>query len=90
MIPFAVAALTLRCVIRTPLGQNGGMKIHLNSELRQVESGTTLALLLDAEGLAGRRVAVEVNGEIIPRGRHAQQSLEDGDRVEIVHALGGG
>jgi sulfur carrier protein len=70
--------------------QNGGMQIHLNGKPRQIESGTTLISLLDAEGLAGRRVAIELNGEIIPRSRHAEQSLEDGDRVEIVHALGGG
>ena len=50
----------------------------------------TLASLLEAEGLAGRRVAVEVNGMIVPRGQHASQQLADGDRVEIVHALGGG
>lgn len=66
------------------------MQIHLNGELRQVASGTSLALLLDTEALAGRRVAIELNGEIIPRGRHAERSLEEGDRVEIVHALGGG
>ncbi len=70
--------------------QNGGMQIHLNGELRQIATGTTLALLVDAEGLAGRRVALELNGEIIPHARHAEQSLEEGDRVEIVHALGGG
>ncbi|MBP7367169.1 MAG: sulfur carrier protein ThiS, partial [Pseudoxanthomonas sp.] len=53
-------------------------------------AATTLASLLEAEGLAGRRVAVEVNGMIVPRGQHASQRLADGDRVEIVHALGGG
>ena len=46
--------------------------------------------LLDSEGLAGRRVAVEVNGEIVPRGQHAGRVLGAGDVVEIVHALGGG
>jgi len=35
-------------------------------------------------------VAVEVNGEIVPRGRHAEHRLQPGDRIEIVHALGGG
>ncbi len=70
--------------------QNGGMQIHLNGELRQVASGTTLALLIEAEALAHMRVAIELNGAIIPRSRHAEQALVDGDRVEIVHALGGG
>ena len=66
------------------------IRLHLNGEPRQFAPATTIAALLDAEGLAQRRVAVEVNGEIIPRGRHAEHSLADGDKVEIVHALGGG
>lgn len=66
------------------------IRLHLNGEPRQLAPGTTIAGLLEAEGLAQRRVAVEVNGEIIPRGRHAEHALADGDKVEIVHALGGG
>ena len=46
--------------------------------------------LLQAQGLGERRVAVEVNGEIVPRGQHAGHVLAAGDQVEIVHALGGG
>ena len=64
--------------------------VLLNGEPRQLNPGATIAALLDAEGLAQRRVAVEVNGEIVPRGRHAGHPLADGDKVEIVHALGGG
>ena len=64
--------------------------IQLNGEPRHLEPGATIATLLDAEGLAQRRVAVEVNGEIVSRGRHAGHQLHDGDKVEIVHALGGG
>ena len=66
------------------------MEIVLNGEPRSFAAATTLASLLEAAGLAGRRVAVEVNGMIVPRGQHASQQLADGDRVEIVHALGGG
>ena len=66
------------------------MQIHLNGESREVAEGLLLAALLDEAGLAGRRVAIEVNGEIIPRGRHASHLLSKGDRIEIVHALGGG
>ena len=66
------------------------MQIHLNGESRTVDAGLALATLLEQAGLAGRRVAVEVNGTIIPRGHHAEHRLNDGDRVEIVHALGGG
>lgn len=66
------------------------MHIQLNGEPRRLAAGATIAALLDAEGLAQRRVAVEVNGEIVPRGLHAAHGLRDGDKVEIVHALGGG
>jgi len=66
------------------------MNIRLNGEELAIESGSTIAALLAQQGLAGRRVAVEINGEIVPRGRHADHAILDGDRVEIVHALGGG
>ena len=66
------------------------MQIQLNGEPRHIESDATITTLLKAEDLAQRRVAVEVNGEIVPRGRHAEHRLHDGDKVEIVHALGGG
>jgi sulfur carrier protein len=66
------------------------MDIQLNGDTRDIPEATTLAALLDREGLAQRRVAVEVNGEIVPRGRHATHALQPGDTVEIVHALGGG
>lgn len=69
---------------------NAGMDIVLNGEPRRIATSTTVLQLLQHEGLAERRVAVEVNGEIVPRGRHAAHALQDGDRVEIVHALGGG
>ena len=66
------------------------MDFTLNGEPRTLDPDTTVIALLQAEGLAGRRVAVEVNGEIVPRSRHDARLLADGDRVEIVHALGGG
>ena len=69
---------------------NRAMDITLNGEARTLTAPSTLADLLTAEGLAGRRIAVEVNGEIIPRTRHADTALNAGDVVEIVHALGGG
>ena len=71
-------------------GDNRRMDIRLNGELRSIPELATLAALLEREGLAERRVAVEVNGEIVPRGRHAAHALQPGDIVEIVHALGGG
>jgi len=66
------------------------MLIHLNGEARRLDAPCTLAQLLADADLAGRRVAIELNGAIVPRGRHAEHLLADGDRVEIVHALGGG
>lgn len=62
----------------------------LNGDSRQLPQDSTVLDLLQAEQLTERRVAVEVNGEIVPRGAHATRTLRDGDRVEIVHALGGG
>lgn len=66
------------------------MDIVLNGESRSLATTLTVLELLQAEGLGERRVAVEVNGEIVPRGRHGERALREGDRVEIVHALGGG
>ncbi|WP_290885392.1 sulfur carrier protein ThiS [Arenimonas sp.] len=66
------------------------MQIQLNGQPRGIEAGTTLAALLDAAGYAGRKVAVEVNLDVVPRSQHASHVLADGDRVEIIHAIGGG
>lgn len=66
------------------------MNIRLNGEPLALTAPCTLAELLVAQGLAERRVAVEVNGDIVPRSRHSGHPLADGDVVEIVHALGGG
>ncbi|MGH8081178.1 MAG: sulfur carrier protein ThiS [Lysobacter sp.] len=66
------------------------MNILLNGEPRTLAAPVNLTELLQAEGLGERRVAVEINGEIVPRGRHAGTALAEGDKIEIVHALGGG
>ena len=66
------------------------MDIQLNGESRTLPDAATLADLLTTEGLAGRRIAVEVNGQIIRRADHSTTALGHGDVVEIVHALGGG
>lgn len=71
-------------------GDNGAMDIVLNGTALPLGEESTIADLLASQGLAGRRVAVEVNGEIVPRGRHGSHLLAQDDRVEIVHALGGG
>jgi sulfur carrier protein len=66
------------------------MSITLNGSPLDCTPHTTIALLLDQAGYAGRRVAVEVNREIVPRSQHATHTLVDGDQIEIVHAIGGG
>ena len=66
------------------------IQIQLNGEARCIAAGTTVADLIEQLGHAGRRVAVEVNREIVPKSRHAEHPLGDGDIVELVHALGGG
>ena len=71
-------------------GDNAGMDILLNGEPLSLPDTTTLAALLESQHLAERRVAVEINGEIVPRSRHAEHALQHNDRIEIVHALGGG
>ncbi|MEJ2106888.1 MAG: sulfur carrier protein ThiS [Acidiferrobacteraceae bacterium] len=66
------------------------MKIVLNGEERELAAPTTVAQLLRQIGLAEKRVAVEVNLEIVPRSEHSRHALSDRDRVEIVQAIGGG
>ncbi len=66
------------------------MQILLNGAARDVDAGATVATLLEAAGYAGRKVAVELNQAVVPRSQHATQPLADGDRVEIIHAIGGG
>ena len=63
--------------------------VNLNGVERAVDAGT-VADLVAALGLAGKRIAVERNGEIVPRSRYAETPLAGGDRVEIVGAVGGG
>jgi len=66
------------------------LEITLNGAVRRLDAPLTVAALLEAEGLAGKRVAVERNGEIVPRSRHEHVVLASGDRLEIVVAVGGG
>jgi sulfur carrier protein len=66
------------------------MELIINGESQQLPTPLSVAALLEARGLAGKRVAVERNGEIVPRSRHAETALAAGDRIEIVVAVGGG
>ena len=66
------------------------MRIVLNGVERELDGPVTVAALLEASGYGERRVAVELNGEVVPRSRHAEHGVRDGDRLEVVHAIGGG
>ena len=77
-----------------PTGRNAGkiarMKIRLNGEEREFAAPLSVLGLLQAAGYGERRVAVEVNREIVARSRHALRALCEGDEVEIIQAIGGG
>jgi sulfur carrier protein len=66
------------------------ISITVNGDRRQFAPPLDCAELLKRLELAGKRVALERNGEIVPRSRYADQALADGDTVEIVVAVGGG
>ena len=66
------------------------IEVQVNGAAQRFEPGTDVAALLDRLQLAGKRVAVERNGEIVPRSRFAQTALANGDQLEIVVAVGGG
>ena len=69
--------------------ERNNMQLTVNGEPYEFH-GKTIADLVDAMALNGRRLAVEVNRNIITRSAHDQHQLHDGDIVEIVHAIGGG
>ncbi len=66
------------------------MNIILNGEERTLDSAKTLTGLVESLGLDVRKVAVERNLEIVPRSAYGATNLTDGDRIEIVHFIGGG
>jgi thiamine biosynthesis protein ThiS len=66
------------------------MHISLNGETRTLEKGATVADLIAELNLADQRLAVEVNEELVPRSTFSGHHLKAGDKMEIVHAIGGG
>lgn len=66
------------------------MHVTLNGEARQVRDGLTVAELVSDLGLRARRIAVEINLDILARDDYERHALRDGDVVEIVHFIGGG
>lgn len=66
------------------------MQISVNGDTLEMRDGASLTELVEQMGLTGKRIAIELNAEIIPRSEHAGTALTQGDNVEIVHAIGGG
>lgn len=66
------------------------IQLTINGKPERIDGAQTVLGLLESMQLAGKRLAVERNGEIVPKGRHADTRLADGDRLEIVVAVGGG
>jgi len=66
------------------------MKLQINGQEREFPSPLSLAALVDSLGMKAGRVAVELNRDIIPREQWATTNLAEGDRLEIVHFVGGG
>jgi sulfur carrier protein len=69
---------------------DGSASIFVNGEPAGVPPGSTVAQLLVQLEMAGKRVAVAINAEVIPRSAHAEVRVAAGDRVEILEAVGGG
>ena len=66
------------------------IQLSVNGQIRRIEPGVDLARLLETLELSGKRVAVEKNGQIVPRSQYPSTRLAEGDALEIVVAVGGG
>jgi len=66
------------------------MHVNINGQPRELPSGATAADVIELLGLHGKRLAMEINEQILPRSEYPDHELSDGDNVEIVHAIGGG
>ena len=66
------------------------IEITLNGTSRHIANKTTIVDLLSQLGFGDKKIAVEVNENIIPRSQHLSYAVQAGDRIEIVHAVGGG
>lgn len=64
--------------------------LYVNGAARSVPADSTVAQLVESLDLGQRRIAIELNGEVIPRSEHASRPLNDHDRIEIIRAIGGG
>jgi sulfur carrier protein len=71
-------------------GKGSRMKVSINAEWRELPDGLTVAALVNMLGVTAPHVAVELNLEVVPRARHAETAIRDGDRLEVVTLVGGG
>ena len=66
------------------------LELKINGEIRQFPEDLSVAGLIELLGYTGKRIAIERNGEIVPKSQHASTALASGDQLEIVVAVGGG
>ena len=66
------------------------IQLTINGEVRQFDQPINITQFIDQNNLQGKRIAIERNGEIVPRSQYAEQFLADGDQLEVVVAVGGG
>ena len=66
------------------------ISISINGTAHQFDTPISITVLLETMQLGNKRIALERNGEIVPRGQFTQQMLADGDKLEVVVAVGGG
>ena len=64
--------------------------VHINGAPRQMADSCSIAELIDTLGYTGKRIALEKNGDIVPRSQYAENTVNAGDKLEIVVAVGGG
>ena len=64
--------------------------VYVNGAARQLTNSCSIAALIEELGYTGKRIALEKNGEIVPRSQYPEHTLHDGDKLEIVVAVGGG
>ena len=66
------------------------MEVLVNGERRTMREGTTISDLLADLRIGGRRIAVEINRDVLPAGEYVHRAIREGDQIEIVHFVGGG
>jgi thiamine biosynthesis protein ThiS len=66
------------------------MQIEINGEMHKLSGQVSVSDIIEKLDLANKRIAIEINEELVPRSTFDRHLLHDGDKIEIVHAIGGG